>query len=65
MAEKKKTSQVPPDVEEHQSAANEADILKYWTEENQEAACPVPLPVPKADNSSPPGPLSKRPDETK
>ena len=66
MAEKqKKPPAVPDEMAEHHSAATEADVLKYWTEENQEAACPVPFPAPQ--KSQPVWPTDKQapPKETK
>jgi hypothetical protein len=65
MAKKQKTPPDPPDVEEHHSTANEADILEFWTEEQQEAACPVPFPVPGARKTSPPDPSGGQSGETK
>jgi hypothetical protein len=65
MANEKKNQPDLSDVEEHCSAATEADIQKYWSEENQEAACPVPFPLPKAPNSPTASPARPGTEKTK
>jgi len=54
MAKNAAPRQESNEVAEHPAAANEAETLKYWTEQNQEAAQPVSLPVVPGTASKPP-----------
>jgi hypothetical protein len=65
MSKEKERQSDSSDVEEHRSAATEADIEKYWSEANQEAACPVPFPLPKDPKSPNARPASSGTEKTK